>query len=503
MTIQRRAFSGIVAGGASFLVTLMLTLLQVPLLLRYWGPELYGTWNTLFAFYSLLISLETGHQSYLGAIFLQKIRGNREELKKTLGSGIRISCVLGVVQLSLCLVIGGFELTRFLVGTDTSVISDRELALALAALVLQWALAGSIGGTLAKIFFAGGYYTRAMVWGIGQRIVFTAALCGGAMTTGRILPSAALVALAITCSAFLQMMDFKRLFPDLYPWWGKGSWAEGWLNFSRSFLVTISGAIQQFGTNGLVLLITHLINTVAVALFTTLRTLANTAMQATLIVVQPMLPDLIRYHVAGEGQKVGSTLAGLWFVSGMIVNLGLAIAIAIAPPFYEYWTRGRLPFDATLFALLAIGIQIRNIASPLLIYLYGLNDVSAQMKIAVGQTVGTLALGAISMSFFGIQGAGVGVVMGELIAAGFAFHFVGRAVAPVGLTLKLEHLTFSLIGLGLIATGYIQNILWPGHAPLTTLIILISLLVLAGFNWRSLPDAVRTRILSVFRNPLA
>jgi len=497
MTIQRRAFSGIVAGGANFLITFGLTLLQVPLLLHYWGAELYGSWNALFAFYSLLITLDTGHQGYLGAIFLQKVPGQRDEVKKTLGSGVRMACVLGALQLLMCILIAIFEWARPVIGADIRVVSNTELALSLTALVVQWVLAGSIGGILVKILSASGRYTRAMIWGIGYRILFTASLCGGAIISGRILFAALTVALTITIYSFFQVWDIKRLYPDLFPWWGKGSWREGWRNLRSSVWLTASGVIQQFSSNGLVLLVTHLLDTVAVALLTTMRTLANTAMQATSIVVQPLLPDLIRYHVANEGQKVKHTLAGLWFVSGVLVNLGLATAIAVAPPFYQYWTQGKLPFNGVLFGLLAVSILIRNIASPLSVYLYGLNDIGAQMRIAVGQTVSTLLVCALLFSVFGIRGAGLGVICGEIVAAVIAFRYVARAVVPLGIDLTLRQIAFPLLGLAVVAAGYGADALWPGRSLSICLTTIFAILGLARLNWQNLPSSVRSRILSI------
>jgi O-antigen/teichoic acid export membrane protein len=497
MTIQRRAFSGIVAGGANFIITFGLTLAQVPLLLHYWGAELYGSWTALFAFYSLLITLDTGHQGYLGAIFLQKVHGQREEVKTALGSGVRMACVLGALQLLMCLLIAIFEWARPVIGADSHVISNTELGFSLAALIVQWVLAGSIGGILVKIFSASGLYTRAMIWGIGYRVLFTASLCGGAMASGRILPAAAAVAVTITIYSFLQAWDLKRLFPDLFPWWSKGSWLEGWRNLRSSTWLTTSGVIQQFSTNGLVLLVTHLLDSVAVALLTTMRTLANTATQATSIVVQPILPDLIRYHVANEGQKVKHTLAGLWFVSGVLVNLGLATAIAVAPPFYQYWTQGKLPFDGVLFGLLAVSILIRNIASPLSVYLYGLNDIGAQMRIAVGQTVSTLLVCALLVSEFGIRGAGLGVICGEIVAAVIAFRYVAKAVVPLGIDLTLGQIVFPSLGLALVAAGYGADALWPGHSLAICLATISALLGLARLNWQNLPDSVRSRISSI------
>ena len=477
------------------MVSFGLVLIQVPLLLHYWGAAIFGAWNALFSFYSLLITLDTGHQSYLGSIFMQTFHGKRENLRDELASGIRIAFVLGGIQLLLCLTIAGFGLARLLIGADVNTLSSVELVGSLTALVIQWIVAGSIGGILVKIFSAGGYYTRAAVWGIGYRIVFTVALCTGAALSERILPAAIAVGVSITLYTLLPVLDLRRIFPEIFPWWEGGSWKRGWRNLRLSAWLTVSGFIQQFSGNGLILVVTHLLNTVAVSILTTLRTLSNTATQATLIVVQPVLPDLIKYHVAGDGMKVQHTLAGLWFVSGLVINIGLAVALAVAPWFYGHWTRGLLPFDAGLFAFLVLGVQIRNIASPLLHYLLGLNDLEAQMKIAIGQTLATLMVCALLSGPLGVRAAGAGIVAGEVVGALLAYRAVAGTLKLIRVAMSAGMLLFPLWGLVLMAAGYTANLWLTDYACSIAGLLLAAVLLLAWWQWVGLPVGVRERIL--------
>lgn len=494
MSVERRALSGIVAGGANFIVTFGLVFIQVPILLRYWGAELYGVWNAIFAFYSLLITFDAGFQSYVGSIFLQTFHGNPQRLKRELGSGLRVAILLGCLQMVVAAAVVLFRLAKPMIGADPRAISGSELTISLVALILQWIVSGSVCGILVKIFSAGGHYTRATVWGIGNRILFSAALCSGAAISHRIWPAAVAVSATVTVYSFVQAWDLRRLFPELFPWWSAGSWNLGWRSLRESVVLTISGIVQQFSTNGLVLVVTHLLNSVAVALLSTLRTVANSAVQATLIVAQPILPDLIKYHAAGDGSKVCDTLASLWFVSGLVINLGLAVAIVVAPPFYEHWTRGRLAFDAALFAYLAIGVQVRNIASPFLQYLLGLNELRAQLRIALWQTGVTLALSALLMGEWGIKAAGIGILAGEVVSLGIAQQAAAGVLRRLSANFSWRMLRFAYAGLALNSAAYIGATLLPSHRLGMAAAAFAGASLLGTANWRALPSRVRLRI---------
>jgi O-antigen/teichoic acid export membrane protein len=493
MTAQRRAFLGAIAGGGSFVVTFALTLIQVPLLLQYWGAELYGAWNAVFALYSLVITLDTGHQNYLGSLFLQTYHADPGRLRQELGSGIRAALVLSLLQVAFCLCIGVYGLDR-VIGIESAAASNTEITLSLFALLAMWTVAGSVGGIIVKIYSAGGHYSRATIWGIGFRVVFSGGLCWGAWWSNRLFPAVLAASIGVTIYAVAQLLDIRRMFPDVYPWWRCGDWVRARGNLRRSLVLTFSGVVQQFSVSGLTLVLTHALNTTALSLVTTLRTLTNTATQATLIVVQPVLPDLIKYHAAGEGAKVRDALAGVWFASGLAVNFGLVAAVVIAPWLYVFWTRGLLPFDGVLFGLLALGVQVRNFSMPLLSYLAGLNDLRSQLEVALAQTVATTGIAALVVGLLGVRAAGVGVLAGELVVAVLAVRATRRVGQAVGFVPERAGFVFACIGLALNGALYAADQCWPAQRLTWVAAALVGLSVLAWVQYCSLSPDVRARM---------
>ena len=83
--IQQRAFKNSTVGLISFISSLLQAIIIVPILLKYWGNETYGIWLALYAGFSLLQSLDTGHINYIGNK-LNISYNLKEELNTTLGS---------------------------------------------------------------------------------------------------------------------------------------------------------------------------------------------------------------------------------------------------------------------------------------------------------------------------------------------------------------------------------------------------------------------------------
>ena len=69
--VASRALRGSAIGLVNVGLGLGTTIATVPLVLRYWDQDTYAMWLAVFAVYSLLQTVDTGHTSYLGNEFLR------------------------------------------------------------------------------------------------------------------------------------------------------------------------------------------------------------------------------------------------------------------------------------------------------------------------------------------------------------------------------------------------------------------------------------------------
>jgi hypothetical protein len=64
--IEHRSVRISLVNGLSTVLTLVFQLISVPICLKYWGKESYGSWLALFSAFMLIRSLDGGFTAYVG-----------------------------------------------------------------------------------------------------------------------------------------------------------------------------------------------------------------------------------------------------------------------------------------------------------------------------------------------------------------------------------------------------------------------------------------------------
>jgi O-antigen/teichoic acid export membrane protein len=310
--------------------------------------------------------------------------------------------------------------------------------------------------------------------------------------------TAVLFAAAVILVNILLFIDLRRLYPEMFPWWQGGDFRHGMGNFARSSLVTGIGLLDYFSLQGVVLLVAGGLGAVFVPLFTTLRTLANTAMQGVGFLLNPIQPDIVRYHVHREPAKLVSVFAFFWFACGLTLNVVLMAGLFLVENIYAAWTQGRLDFDRPLFAWLAASVLARVLGSPFLAYLTSINDLRAQATVALVRAVLVVAGTTLLMPHWRLAGVGAALclaeIAGTLLSAGW---FTSRALKRIGGKIETVSLFWAAA-----ATGASGAALWAFAMDLTTwpwVVALASVViaVTANIQWRLLSADLRVRVLTL------
>jgi O-antigen/teichoic acid export membrane protein len=427
-TIERRAASGAFAGAVSFAMMLGQSLVQVPLLLSFWSVDTYGAWITVLATGALLFSFDAGHQGFLGNTFHRLWITKGPELRGTFASGIRVALLFAGIELTIgfLLAISG-NLGRLAQGTRGGV--TPEFAIAFLLYLVFWAVNGSPIGILNRIYPSAGDYTRSIWLGVGYRLIGFLALVGAVVSGAGLI--GAMLAQIIGWGAFnlFVLFDAWRRYPELHYWWKDGSWSMGWNNFRASLFLSLANILEQIAGSGLVLLVARFLLPAQVALVSTLRTVTNTAVQGSSILLSPIVPDMVRYHVRGEGAKLSAAFAAAWLVGGTLTTMAFGASLWMIKPLYVLWTRGALIFDSALFASLALAVCVRLWAAPMQNYLSGINRLMPQLGMTSVKSVGTLVTAAILLPCIGAAGAGWGVLVGECLGAAVIVAAAKRELA--------------------------------------------------------------------------
>ena len=499
-TIHHRAFQNSYVGLISFLLSFVQTIISVPILLTHWGNQPYAVWLALFAGFSLIQTLDTGHINFVGNQINVLYHQDKEYLKKTLGSAFYIALTMGIIELIFVLFLVVFNQIQNFLGISVGALDILQIKIGLILLIFTWALFGSFGGILHRLLLPAGMLFQAQWWGILYRFLQFLAIILTVILGGNIL------AVCITYS-FVQILIFSLTFlyirkklPEFYPWWRIREWKEGLQNFKKSLVLTTNGIAQQLGNNGLILFISNFLQTSLVPVFTTIRTLTNTALSITNVFISSLLPDIIRFHATGEEEKIIIAQNANWFITGVVVNSALLLILPFVENLYLFWTKGILHFNLALFLLLAASISFANFGAGLYQYLVGINHLISQTIITVVRVLIILICSFIFLDY-GLVSLGIGILAAEIISSVWLpIFFVNNQLKNFNTCLDKKFIFISLLppGIILFVTIYfitINKIQW--EAVVISLFLLTALYL---FNWSILDEQIKVRLADLKRN---
>ncbi len=497
-SIEHRAFKNTAVGALSFFVTLCQTIVLVPVLLKYWGNASYGLWLTLMAGFNLLQTLDLGHQNYVGNQLNVQYHTDINQFRRTLGSSLLIAYILGFVEIGICLLLITSGTLPLFLGVPSHIIVEHQIAMGLLFLMTMWLVFGSVGGIIVRILIPTGMLYEGQWLGIAIRLIQFFSIVIVAFAGGSILAACLWYAVIQSIMSLLIFRYIKVKLPQFYPWWHVAQWQEGFRGLQKSLLLTFNSIGQQLSNNGLVILISALFTSALIPLFTTLRTMTNTAGAVTTIFITSLFPDMMRFHATREIEKLATTFNVNWFISGICVNFGIIMVLPIIEPTYRLWTKGYLAFNPVLFFLLVVAISLTNFGAGLSLYLQGINDLRAQTIITITRAGALFLVGYSLSGFYGILSIGIGCVVAEILASVvLPVIFVNKRLAGFSAKLAFKHIGLAIIPpvLLLLVSGIIM--VRQVSFSMVTLALLPAMCAIYYGNWKILDRDVQDRIGSL------
>lgn len=500
--IEHRLAAGSLASFVALALGIATAFVQVPILLMFWGDETYGAWLLVIATYSLVISLDIGHQNFFGNRISMIGMQDTAACRIALGAAVRAAWLIGLIEIAIAFTIvwtGVFSIWLTAPQTTTSALrSTAELCLLLHT--AYFALLGSIGGIIVRLYYAGGMYARAQWAGIAQRLAMFLALviavsCGASMLNATIAHLGA----GAAASAWV-FNDVRRRFPEYWPWWRSGSLTGGMHQAALSLGLTATCVSDQLATAGLLGITGARAHSSAVATLGTLRTLTNSILQASSIFVLPISPDLSRYAAGAERQKATAAISVLWLISTAPLCVGVTILAPFAEPVYEWWTRGRLSFPSVLFLMLAIGVLIRQWQSPMAMLLFSANRLRPQGMASAMRTIWLLGALVIGYSITNdIAVAGLAVLISELAGAVAILVSTRSFIAEMQGTMPAMIAGLAASQVAITAANGACYLAAPASPLLIVGVSFVLHIVFAFAQWRALPGDVHERVVALWR----
>ena len=495
--MEHRAAKVSLVTGLSTLLSVGLQLISVPICLKYWGKETYGSWLALYATFMLVRSLDTGFVSYVGNKLNNLYHEDQNALHEHLASSITGIAVIGALQLSIGVAAIFYDGT-VLLGVSSDRAADDHSSLALLVLIGTWVLSGSYLGIVHRLLIPTCFMYQSAWWATGFQVCQFTGIILAAVLRFDMLQTSLLFAF-IQFSIYLASAIYvRRKLPGYYPWWQGALPRTGIKDLGRSMLLTASNFIQQGATNGAVILISALSGPAAVPVFTTVRTLANLWTNVTNVLTAPLLPDIVRYHATGEGRKLIAISEAYWVLAGFAVNIGVLITYPLIKPIYGYWTAYEVALDKSLLCLLLASIVLTNAGGLIALYLNGINRLGVVLAASVVRGILGLVVGGFLFIHFGFIGLGMAILGGELLALLVMGHYFvmrelsrqcvrlpGRSLVPITVSMASVLLFLMSEGLGFAFASHLYPVALLGVAS-------------AGlWGWRKLEPGLRTRLVGM------
>lgn len=412
MTLKRRLVGAFGASLLGPLVSIFVQLINVPVMLRYWGVHLYGEWLLISTIPAYLLLTDLGFGNVAGSDMTMRVHaGDSEGAIETFQS-------IAVLVLSVSVLIGAFLSTVIFLAPihrllHLSSMSPGETRIALLFLsvnclvILQW-------NFITAPYRCAGKYAIAVLYvniiRILEGISFLVLLISHA---GPVQLSMLMLGISILGTCWLLFMKWR-----LIPWMPLGVRHARWQRIrdlskpALAYMAFPTGS--AISLQGMTMMVGLVLGPSAVALFNPMRTLSRTVLQ---------LSDAVRTTVLVElsavfGQR-NWVLARRLHRSACQVSLLLALIVSIAlavsgPRIFALWTHGKIVMDVPTFYFLLIVVLVNSVWNASSSVPLAANRHHWLAIIYLICTSASLLVGYPLIRHFGLKGAGGALMLSEM-----------------------------------------------------------------------------------------
>jgi peptidoglycan/LPS O-acetylase OafA/YrhL/O-antigen/teichoic acid export membrane protein len=411
MSVRRRLLSAYSATLVGPLVTVLVQLVNVPVMLRCWGPELYGGWLMLTAIPAYLLISDLGFGNAAGNDMTVRVsagdpQGAVETFHSVIALVLLFSAGIAASTVGLLLRLPSHRLPH-LPGMTSNETRLTLLLLSLNCLaMLQWSV-------LMAGFRCCGRYARGVLAVNCIRIVEAACSLAVLFIHARPVQLAALMLTVSVAGTLWLLWDHRR----------NAAWLPvGMRCASAARIRDLAGPALAFmafpacaaiGTQGMVLAIGATAGPAAVALFSPMRTLARLGLQLTDAIKNSVWPELCAAFGHTDWPLARRLHRSALQASVLLAGAAASVLALSGASVFAMWTHGHLRFDAATFDLLLLSVFANaawntSSAVPLAANRHGRISVCY-----LALSVCSLGLAALLLPRFGLAGAALAMLCAD------------------------------------------------------------------------------------------
>ncbi|MGO9127651.1 MAG: lipopolysaccharide biosynthesis protein [Terriglobales bacterium] len=393
-SVRRRLVRGFGASAMGPVVTALVQLVSVPVFLRFWGAHLYGEWMVLSAIPTYLSLSDMGFGSVAGNDMTMRVaRGDRAgALESFQSTWVLVTVASLAVGLLVCAGMWWLPLGSWF---HLSMLSSREIATVLVLLSL-YALVVLQGTLILAGFRCEGNYPAGMLGGNIVRLTEWTAATVVVLLGGKAVEVAATYLVVRACGNLILTIIMRRKSPWIH---------YGVAHATRACIRRLAAPAVAFmafplgnalSIQGLLMAIGIVLGPVAVAVFSTLRTLTRAVIQLMGVVHTTVWPEISIAYGSAQFARARqlhrhACRVSLWLSISVVTALTL-----FGRPVYVLWTHHRLGFDAAVFHVLLCVIIANTFWYTSSVVAVACN---AHQKVAIAYVVGTLLSIASTFAF--------------------------------------------------------------------------------------------------------
>jgi O-antigen/teichoic acid export membrane protein len=418
MSTASRLISGSAASWVQIAVNMAAQIVLVPIYLSYWDAETYGVWLAVQGIMSTLSMLDYGHQNFLAYEFL-RLGENRPLLGKYLWSGISMGLIISLVQVLFIVIFIFTGVLAFLLG-EASTGHEALLNSAGAALTIQgvaWMLFATTPGLIGRALATFGYYPRAAWWGVVSATMNATVPIIAVMLGADLVITSFAMLLGSALFTVPMYFDFFKLLRKEKIGFVRPSLRSGFINFKKSLPLLGKSIFENIRQQGVRLILTPLAGPVGLVAFSTMRTGANVALQGLNTIVNPLIPDLMRFLHGRDQARTDSGFATIWILLIAVMAPATVILQVLVEPLYVVWTQNKVEFDPLLFAFLSFGVLVYAAAQPAMAVVIGNNLTKTQLVVTAAAAITVFVTMILLVPIVGIVGVGAALLIAEIGAA--------------------------------------------------------------------------------------
>ena len=403
---KRRLFVGFATTLVSKAASTVIQLIQVPVLMHFWGRSMFGVWGILTATPTYLSFSNSGFGSVAGNEMTMLMA--RKEQDAALGvfqsCWWLITLVMSAMIVLMCSVLYFLPVGRLL---NLTLLSEHDVKWALFWLGLS-VLFGQLEQLLQSAYrcitrYSYGNFLKSGLSLAAFCVQLVPVLMGyGPRTTAMVFALANIAVTLILC------VKVKLDIPWISYGWSHASFAEI-KRLTRPSLAFMGFPLgNSLNIQGSQLAVNYALGNDAVAIWITARTVSRLALQAVEMVKNTVWPELSIAFGAGN-MEVVRTLHRRACQIALVMSLTVvAIVATLGPTFLHKWTLGKVPSSPGLVGLLLVVVVFYSLwsTSATLVAAINLHERLATLySIATGVTVIVTYFAARRYGLFGAAGS--------------------------------------------------------------------------------------------------